>query len=163
MASGVVKGAGRRSPPTIHSIVPTSPAGPPCRVEHGLEEERRRGLAVRPRDPGHLELSRRLPEERIRGDRHRRSDVRYDDLWNDDIERPLDDQRHRTSLDGLPGEVVAVDARARDAEVEGALRDAARVEREVSDLDRPGSGHLARCERPDQGVELHLEIRLLAA
>jgi hypothetical protein len=27
---------------------------------------------------------------------------------------------------------------------------------EVADLDRAGSGHVARRERPDQSVELHL-------
>ena len=43
-----------------------------------------------------------------------------DELRNVDVERPLDDERGRAALDRLPGEVVPVDALARNAEEERA-------------------------------------------
>ena len=135
---------------------PDQPGLPPRSVEHRVQEERRGRLAVRPRHAGDLELLRRLAEEHVRGDSHRRSDVLDDELRNGDLELPLDDERDGASLDRLPREVVAVHALSRDAEEDRALRHRARVVREVADLDRPGSGHLARGERPDQRLEIHM-------
>ena len=61
----------------------------------------------------------------------------------------------RSPLDRRSRQLVAVHARTGDAEEERALAHAAAVVREVVDLDREGSDHLARGERPDQGLELH--------
>ena len=154
IASGVVNGAGRRSPPTLHSTVPTSPARRPrprasraagtpsssCRSSRSRRRARApssaRRRTRRPRRPS--QLARR---GRRAAARRRRA--------------PLDDERGRPALDRLPREVVPVDALAANAEEQRARRDAARVVREIADLDRPASDHLARGERPDQRLELH--------
>ena len=130
-------------------------SGPAIRgLEHRVQKEGRRRLAVRPRHADDLELLRRLPEEHIRGDSHRRADVLHDELRNVDLEQALDHESDRAPFDRLPREIVTVDPFSRDAEEERALRHRARVVGKVADHDRPGSGHLARGERPDQGLEL---------
>ena len=55
----------------------------------------------------------------------------------------------------LGGEIVAVRARSGHAEEQRAVADAARVVREVGDLDGPSPDHVARRKRADQRVELH--------
>jgi hypothetical protein len=132
------------------------PGHAPRVFEHGVEQERRRRLAVRPRDACDLELARRLAEEGVRGDGHRCACVRDDELGHDDVELALDDERDRALLERLPREVVPVDRAASNAEEERACLDGARVVREVGDLRRSGSGHLAGRERPDESLELHL-------
>ena len=130
-----------------------------CRGEHRAQEVRRRRLAVGAGDARDLELARRLAEEEVCRDGHRHPDVVDDELGSDDIDYPLDDERNRAALDRLGGERVTVDMRARNAEERGARTHRARVVCEVADVDRPDSGHLARGERPDQGLELHLHAK----
>jgi hypothetical protein len=140
----VVKGAARLSPPTCHSTVPTRP---------GL----RPADASRAGDSRELQLSRRLGEEHVGGDRHRRSRRGHEELRNVDVERALHDESGCAALDRLPGEVVPVDALTGHAEEERPSGDGAGVVGEVADVDRTAPGHLARRECPDQGVELHAE------
>ena len=80
---------------------------------------------------------------------------RRDELRNAGLELALDDERDSATLDRLPRERVPVDPLAGNAEEDRTSPDLPRVVCEVGDLDRPCSGHLARGERPDQGVELH--------
>ena len=95
------------------------------------------------------------PKKRSARDRHRLAHGRHDELRDIDLERPLDDDGGSTALDRLPGEVVAVDALAGDAEEECAGGHAPGVVREVGDLDGPPTNHLARRESLNQGVERH--------
>ena len=121
-----------------------------------MQQERRRRLPVRPRNCSDLELPTRLTEEDVRRYGHRRACILDDQLGNIDVEHPLHHECRGTPLDRLPGKIVAVDLRARDTEEQRAPGHGPRVVGEVADHDRrPGSGHLARGERPDQGVELH--------
>ena len=135
---------------------PDQPRPASRRVEHRVKEEHRRGLPVRPGDSGQLECSARLPEEDVGRHGHRRAHVLDDELRNVDVEHTLHDECDRTLLDRFPGEIVAVHTRSRDTEEQRTLRHRAGVVREVADRDRPRSGHLARGERPDQGLELHV-------
>ena len=150
---------GAFSPPILHSTVPQAGV-PPGRLEHRVQQERGRRLPVRPRHAHDLELLRRLAEEGVRGDRHRCPAVGDDELRASHVELALDDQRGRAPLERFPRKVVAVDPGAADAEEQGAGHDIPRVVGEVADLDRLGSGHLARPdlrrgERADQRLELH--------
>ena len=124
-------------------------------IEDRAQQKRCRRLSVRARHASELELLRRLAEERVGRDRHRLAHGRDEELWDINLEQSLDHDRGRPPLDCLPGEIVAVDARARHAEEQRALTHTSRVVGEVADLDRPTPGHLARRESPDQGVELH--------
>ena len=125
------------------------------RIENRAQEERRGRLPVRSRDTCDLELLRRLAEEEVGGDCHRLAHGRHDELRDIDLERTLDDDGGSTALDRLPGEVVAVDALAGDAEEERSGGHTPGVVREVGDLDGPSTNHLARRESLNQGVERH--------
>ena len=152
----MVNGAARSSPPTIQRTVPTNPG---LRPAASSIECRRNAVVVFPFVPvtaSDLELPARLTEEDVRRYGHRRARILDDQLGNIDVEHPLHHECRGTPLDRLPGKIVAVDLRARDAEEQRALGHSPRVVGEVADHDRrPGSGHLARGERPDQGVEIH--------
>ena len=111
------------------------------------------------RDAGHLELARRLAEERIRRDRHRCARVVDDELRHVDLERALDDEGDRPGRHHVRCEVVPVHPRAGDAEEEGSGRHAARVVCEVGDLGVPACHHLPGRKHPDHRVEIH-ESRL---
>ena len=154
---------GRRSPPTSPLDRPEEAGLATRGIEDRVQQERGRRLPVRARDARDLELLRRLAEEDVGRDRHRLAHGRHDELRHVELERSLDDERGGAALDRLPGEVVPVDPLAADAEEERAGGDAPRVVGEVADLDRPAPGHLARRERPDQGIELHRAGRLVAA
>ena len=155
-------GEGCRSAFPAHDPLDGSdePAAPTGRLQDGVQQKGRRRLAVGAGHTDDLELPGRLPEERVGRDRHRSAHVGYDELRHRDVELAPDDEGSRAPLDRLPGEIVPVDTRTGNAEKESAVRDAPRVVRKVADRNRPGSGHLARGERPDQGLELHLVRRL---
>jgi hypothetical protein len=107
-------------------------AGPPARgVEDRVEDERRRRLPARARDPHDFELLRRAAEERVRGRRHRSPDVAHDQLGDGELERTGDDERRGAGSDRVGREVVAVARRARDAEEEAAGAGGAGVVGEV--------------------------------
>ena len=119
IASGVVCGAGRVTPPTTHSIVPTSPAWRPA----ASSTDRRRNAVVDfpfvPVTPDHLERLRRLAEKRIRSDGHRGAGV-VDQHWGTvELERPLDHEGGGTGRDRLAREVVPVGPRTGHAEERG--------------------------------------------
>ena len=135
--------------------MPTSPGERPAAVEDGAQEKGRRRLAVRSRHAGDLERARRLAEEDVGGDRHRRAGVLDDELRHLELERALDDERDGTGRHGLGGEVVPVGPRAGHAEEHRARRDPPRVVREVGDLDGAAGGALARGEHARQVVEVH--------
>ena len=148
-------GAGRVSRPTTQSTVPTIPVWRLVGLEDRAQQERRRGLAVRPCDAGDGEQLGRRAEERVRGHRGRCAGRLDDELRHGDVDRPLDDERDGPRRDGLGCERVTVARRAWNADEERALADGARVVRQVEDLDGPPPDHLLRCERADERVETH--------
>ena len=75
-----------------------------------------------PVDAGDLERARRLAEEGVGGDRHRRAGVLDDELRHVELERTLDDERDGAGRHGLGGEVVPVGPRAGHAEEHRARR-----------------------------------------
>ena len=155
IASGVVNGAGRRSPPTIHSTVPTSPgARPPA----SSIECSRNVVVVFPFVP----VTPASSSSRVGSPKNTSAATAIaarasgdDELRDVDLELSLDDERDGAALDRRPGEVVPVDDAPRNAEEQRPGVTVARVVGEVADDDRPGSGHLAGGERPDQGLQLH--------
>ena len=106
----------------------------PGRLEDLAQEEGGRRLAVGAGDADHLQPRRRVALEARRQRRHRRPRVGDHDLRRADRQLALDHQRRRPRLDHVDGEVVAVDARAGDAEEERAGPRLAAVEGEVGDL-----------------------------
>ncbi len=146
-------GAGRAADdPLDRSDQPRSTS---ARFEDRAEHVGRRRLAVRPRDARDGEPFRRRAEEHVCRDGHRRPRRLDDELRDGDVDRALDDERGRPRGGGVGGEIVAVDARARDAEEQRAVTHPARCVGEVGDLDGTPPDHVARCERADQRVELH--------
>ncbi len=157
IASGVVNGAGRGSPPTRHSTVPTSPGRRPAASRIARS---RNAVVVFPFVPVAPASSSSFVGSPKNTSAATAIDSRTDgheELRDVDLQRPLDDDGDRAALDRLPREVVPVHPLAADAEEERTVRDAPRVVREIADVDRPAPGHLARRESPDQGVELHAQ------
>ena len=124
-------------------------------LEHGPEQKGRRRLAVRARDPGDLERSRRLAEEEVGRDRHRHARIVDEKLRDVDLERLLDDERGCAGGDRRLREVMPVRARARNAEECRPRRDAVGAVGEVGDLDGSAGADLARREHARQVVEVH--------
>ncbi len=94
-------------------------SGPAIRgVEHRVQQEGRRRLAVRPRHADDVELLRRLPEEHVSGDSHGGAYVLDDELRNVDVEQPLDHESDGAPFDRLPREIVTVDPFSGDTEEE---------------------------------------------
>ena len=126
-------------------------------LQHGVQEVRGRRLPARSRDARNLELARRLPEERIRGGRHRSPGRGHDELRNLRLDRTLDDERDGTVLDRLCREVVPVGVLAGDGEERRAGSDGARVVGEVPHLNGVGAAEdRLWCERSDEALELHI-------
>ena len=134
---------------------PEQPGPPAGRGEDRVEQERGRRLAVRAGHAGDLELLRRPAEELVGGDGHRCARARDDELRHVELERPLDDQRHRAVRDRVGGELVPVRARPGNAEEEAPRPGGAGVVGEVGDLDGSPPEHVRRRERRDQLVDLH--------
>ena len=108
----------------------------PGRLEQRADEERRRGLAVRPRDADYGQPARGVAVEARGGDRHRGADVVDLDLGHAEAERPGDDERRRPARDRVGREVVAVAGEAGDAEEQGPGLHGTVVVGEAADLDR---------------------------
>ena len=156
IASGVVCGAGRVTPPTTHSIVPTRPAWRPA----ASSTDRRRNAVVDfpfvPVTPDHLERLRRLPEKRVRSDGHRGAGVVHQQLGDTCPARAAARRRGRRHRPRPPlREVVPVGPRPGHAEERGPRPHPVGVVREVGDLDVPAGAGLARREHARQVVERH--------
>src|SRR5262249_19889320 len=135
---------------------PEEAAPAPGRLEQLADQEGRRGLAVRPRDPDDRELRGRVVVQRRCDRRHRGPGILDLRLRHAHVQLPLDDQRRSAALDRCLREVVTVAALAPDAEEEGAGARPAAVVGEIGDLDRPVAAQLrgdARC--PDQLTKLY--------
>ena len=152
----MVNGAGRGTPPTIHSIVPTRPGALPAAASIARRRNAVVVLPFVPVTPATSSSPDGSPKKTSAATAIAARDVVDDELRSDDVHEVIDDERDGAALDRLDGELVAVDVRTRDAEEHGPRSHPTRVVREVADVDRPDSGHLARGERPDQGLELHL-------
>ena len=96
----------------------------------------------------------REAEERVGGEPHRLAGVRDEELRHLELERALDDERDRAARDGVRREVVAVRAEAGHADEERPRRHAARVVREIGDVD---GGGVQRAGRP-HGALKSLEL-----
>ena len=155
MDSGVFSPVGRSSPPIRRSMFVSSAGRRPAASRIAREQERRRRLAVRPGDARDVELVRRVAEELVRGDGHRRADARDAQLRHRHVDERSTTSAAAPARDRLGRQVVAVDTIARDAEEERARRDRARVVGEVGDLERSRVRDLDRAERRDQTVEVH--------
>ena len=94
-------------------------------------------------------------QEAVRRDRHRCPRRGHDELGNSQPEWPLDDERHRTSLDGLGRELVPVGPLSGNAEEERTRADRPRVVREVGDVCGSASADLQGPKRGDQPLEIH--------
>ena len=129
---------------------------PAVRFEDRAQEERRSRLAVRARDPGNLQLGRRVVEELDRRPGHRLPHAGNDDLRDVDREPAFDDQGRSASADRGGSVVVPVDASAGNAEEERAVGHGTRVVRELADLDGSAPNDLGRAERGDEPLQLHL-------
>ena len=92
-------------------------------------------LPLVPVTPTVSRRSRRVAVERRGGRRHRRADARHRDLRDAQVQRALDDQRHRAAGDRVGGEVVAVAGEPGHAEEQRPGLDGAVVVREAGDLD----------------------------
>ena len=132
------------------------------RGEDGEEQERRRRLAARPGDAGHLELLRRPAEELVRRRRHRRARARDDELRHRQVERPLDDESHGAPLHRLRRELVTVGTSAGNAEEQRSGRRGTGVVDEVAHVDRSTSEHVDRAERCDEALQVHRSASLPA-
>ncbi len=115
-------------------------------LEDRVEQERRRRLAVRPRDGGDLELLRRPPEELGGGTGHRLAHVRDHDLRYPGRDGVCHDERSGAVLYRSRGIFVPVRALARHAEEEGPRSHRAAVVGEVGDLDGRFANDLDGCE-----------------
>jgi hypothetical protein len=120
--------------------------------EDRVHQERRRGLAVRARDPRDLELLAGPAEKLVRDRRHRAARVGDDDLRDVEVERPLDDQRDRAVSNRVRSEVVPVGARARNAEEERARAGRSGVVGQVADLHGGASQDVRGGERCDDAL-----------
>ena len=148
-------GAGRVTPPTTHSTVPTSPV---CRPAASRTERSRNVVVVLPFvpvTPTTSRRARRLAEERVRRDGHRGARVLHEQLRHVELERALDDERRGAGGDRPLRELVPVGARAGHAEERCAGRDAIGVVGEIGDLDGSAGAGLARREHARQVVEVH--------
>ena len=121
-----------------------------------MQEERRRGLAVRAGDGGDLELVRRRAEECVRGRRHGSADARHHELRNVDGYGPLDHERDCSTGHCPVGELVAVHSEAGHAEEQRARCDSPRVVGEVVHLHHRRVHDLTRLESRSETVELHV-------
>jgi hypothetical protein len=130
--------AGRGTPLAADPVLdrPEEAGPPPSRSEDGEEQERRGGLAIRSRDPEHLELARRVLEEGIGRECHGFPRVGDDELRNGQVEGALDDEGRGAVADGLGSVVVPVGLQAADADEERSGQRSARVVGEVADRDR---------------------------
>src|SRR5207247_10236624 len=72
------------------------------------------------------------------------------------IEGVLGDERDRSAIHGLRGEVVTVGPRAMEREEERAGCYRTRVVGEIAHLDRKAPEHPHRLERCDEALQLHL-------
>jgi len=135
--------------------VPEQPGPAAGLDEDRVEQVRGRRLAVRPRDPDHVELRARVAEEERRGGRHRAAHTGDDELGHPERERPLHDERGGTVGDGLGREVVPVGGMARHAEEERAGRRRPGVEAELGDLDRSRIHDLGRAESLGEALQVH--------
>ena len=125
------------------------------RLEDGAEQKRTGRLAVRARDACDLERARRLVEEVVGGDRHRRASVVDEQLRNVDLERLLHDESRGPGGHCSARELVSVDARAGHAEERRPRRDAIGAVGEIRDLDGLAALGMARREHARQFVEVH--------
>ena len=123
------RGAPLAADPVLDGAEETrAPAG---RGKDGEEEERGRRLPVRPRDPGDLELARRVAEEGVGREGHRLAGVRDDELRHRQVER-----RARRSVRRRRRRPPAVRSRARPPSSRGRRRRARPESRAVRR--RPG-------------------------
>ena len=145
IASGVVRTAGRSSPPTTVVTPPSRPRREPAGLEQMADEVGRGRLAARPGDPDHGERGRRVAVEGRRGAPHRGAHVGDQQLRHAQPQRPGDDERRGPAVDRVLGEVVPVAREAGHAEEERARHDRPVVVGEGGDLDvRPVAEQLAQ-------------------
>ena len=108
----------------------------PGRLQQRADEERRRGLAVGPRDTNYGQPGGGVPVEARGGDRHRGADVLDLHLRHAEVERPGDDERRRAAFDRVGREIVAVAREPGDAEEQGPGLHGTVVVGQAADLDR---------------------------
>ena len=128
----------------------------PGRGENRRQEIRSRRLPVRARDRRDRQLGRRVSEELDSRERHRGPHARHDQLWDFEVEWPLDDERDRPLLDRCRSEVVAVCPRSRDAEKQRVAQHLPRVVRQLADLGSTASNDVGRSQRCDEPLQLHI-------
>ena len=146
------RGAPLAADPVLDGAEETrAPAG---RGKDGEEEKRGRRLPVRSRDPGDLELARRVAEEGVGRKGHRLAGVRDDELRHRQVELALDDQCGGAVGDGLRCVVVPVRLHPGDADEESPRSHAPCVVGQVGDVD----GGRVRGARGVHGVGQELEV-----
>ena len=121
----------------------------------GLEQVGRRGLAVRPGHPEHAHRVGRVAVEASRERPERPAHLRHPRLGDRDLERAVDEQRHRAALHRRGRVVVAVGDRAANAAEQGTSGRAATVVHDVGDVDLRVPGQLEQVDGVEEVVQAH--------
>ena len=156
IASGVVCGAGRAlaaDDPLHGADEPGPPAG---RVEDRAQQKRRRRLPVRPGDARDLELPRRLAEEDVRRDGHRRPRVSTTSCGTSTSSGRSTTSATAPSLDRLPANSCPSTRAPRTQKKSDPVRSPrASYARSLTSTGRRPITSTGR-ERPDQRLQLHV-------